>query len=51
MPLETMAMQAENEKNTSNQNHLNLHLSETVLPDGDEGGGAILAIVHENDPR
>lgn len=30
---------------------LDLHLNQTVLPDSDEGGGAILAVVHENHPK
>lgn len=29
---------------------LNLHLIQTVLPDGDEGGDTILAVVEENNP-
>jgi hypothetical protein len=37
-------------ENTAKKNHLNLHLSETMFPHSDEGCGAILAIVHENDP-
>ncbi len=29
---------------------LDLHLNQAVLPDSDEGGGTILAVVHENNP-
>lgn len=34
----------------SNGRNLNLHLREAVLPDCDERGGAIFAIVHEDNP-
>lgn len=30
--------------------HLDLHLSETVLPDDDIGGDTILTVVEEDDP-
>ncbi len=30
--------------------HLNLHLDEAMLPDGNEGCGTILTVVHENNP-
>jgi hypothetical protein len=29
---------------------LNLHLLKTVLPDNDIGGGAVLAVVEQNNP-